>query len=62
MGFPLTIWLIDTWRVRLLQEIYLPSRPGYTDPHVIRRVLDYLLFMNSKVRGLPPARKIALYE
>jgi len=31
------------------QLIYFPSRPGYTDPLVRRRVLDYLLFMNSKV-------------
>ncbi len=31
------------------EVIYFPSRPGYTDPLVKRRVLDYLLFMNSKV-------------
>ena len=35
--------------MHLWQVIYFPSRPGYTDPHVKRRVLDYLLFMNSKV-------------
>ena len=37
----------------LWQVIYFPSRPGYTDPHVKRRVLDYLLFMNSKASNLP---------
>ena len=31
------------------EVIFFPSRPGYTDVHVKRRVLDYLLFMNSKV-------------
>lgn len=38
------------WDQALFNEvIYFPSRPGYTDPLVKRRVLDYLLFMNSKV-------------
>ena len=31
------------------QVIFFPSRPGYVDPAVTRRVLDYMLFMNSKV-------------
>ena len=33
----------------LLQVIFFPSRPGYTDPAVTRRIMDYMLFMNSKV-------------
>ncbi len=32
-----------------MQVIFFPSRPGYVDPAVTRRVLDYMLFMNSKV-------------
>lgn len=31
------------------EVLFFPSRPGYTDPGVSRRVLDHLLFMNSKV-------------
>ena len=32
-----------------LQVIFFPNRPGYVDPGVTRRIMDYLLFMNSKV-------------
>jgi hypothetical protein len=31
------------------EELFRPSRPGYDGLHVSKRVLDYLLFMNSKV-------------
>ena len=31
------------------EAIYFPSSPLRKDVHVKRRVLDYLLFMNSKV-------------
>lgn len=34
---------------RCLQAIFFPSRPDHKDPSVTRRVMDYLLFMNSKV-------------
>ena len=33
----------------VLQVIFFPSRPGYNDPAVTRRIMDYTLFMNSKV-------------
>ena len=33
----------------VVQEIFFPSSPSHTDPAVTRRVMDYLLFMNSKV-------------
>lgn len=33
----------------VVQEIFFPSSPNRTDPAVTRRVMDYLLFMNSKV-------------
>ena len=33
----------------ILQVIFFPSRPGYFDPAVTRRIMDYTLFMNSKV-------------
>ena len=45
----MSIWRVDSHSCVFRQVIYFPSRPGYTDPHVKRRVLDYLLFMNSKV-------------
>ncbi|XP_051133325.1 arabinosyltransferase RRA2-like [Andrographis paniculata] len=31
------------------QELFIPSYPGYGGLHASRRVMDYLLFMNSKV-------------
>lgn len=38
------------WMQAVFNEvIFFPSRPNYTDVNVKRRVLDYLLFMNSKV-------------
>ena len=33
----------------MAQVIFFPSRPGYKDPAVTRRIMDYMLFMNSKV-------------
>ena len=33
----------------MAQVIFFPSRPGYRDPAVTRRIMDYMLFMNSKV-------------
>lgn len=37
------------WDQALFNEcIFFPSRPGYKDPSVTRRVLDYTKFMNSK--------------
>jgi len=46
--------------------IFFPSRPGYVDPAVTRRVLDYMLFMNSKVlfkqvRAGLPLRPVPCY-
>ncbi|PRW58051.1 glycosyltransferase CAZy family GT77 [Chlorella sorokiniana] len=47
------IYRVETengWDQALFNEcIFFPSRPGYKDPSVTRRVLDYMLFMNSKV-------------
>lgn len=47
------IYRVETengWDQALYNEcIFFPSRPGYKDPSVTRRVLDYMLFMNSKV-------------
>eukprot|EP00899_Mesostigma_viride_P013557 jgi/Mesvir1/22201/Mv18797-RA.1 len=46
------------WDQAVFNEvIFFPSRPGYTSPPVRRRVMDYMLFMNSKtlfkyVRGV----------
>ena len=34
---------------KVAQVIFFPSRPGYRDPAVTRRIMDYMLFMNSKV-------------
>ncbi len=48
-------FMFDSICLLIWQVIYFPSRPGYTDPHVKRRVLDYLLFMNSKVKYVQPA-------
>ncbi|KAJ7528067.1 hypothetical protein O6H91_16G083200 [Diphasiastrum complanatum] len=31
------------------EELFFPSRPGYEGLHASKRVLDYLLFLNSKV-------------
>lgn len=31
------------------EELFFPSHPGYEGLHASRRVLDYLLFLNSKV-------------
>lgn len=37
------------WDQAIFNEvIFMPSRPGYEDPSVTRRVLDYTLFANSK--------------
>jgi len=41
--------VLKCWAARRRQVIFFPSRPGYVDPAVTRRVLDYMLFMNSKV-------------
>lgn len=47
------IYRVETengWDQALFNEcIFFPNHPGYTDPAVTRRVLDYMLFMNSKV-------------
>ncbi|KAL4858268.1 Arabinosyltransferase RRA2 [Chlorella vulgaris] len=47
------IYRVETengWDQALFNEcIFFPNRPGYKDPSVTRRVLDYLKFMNSKV-------------
>ena len=32
-----------------MQVIFFPSQPGHSDPGVTRRILDFMLFMNSKV-------------
>ncbi|CAL5218343.1 g3 [Coccomyxa viridis] len=38
------------WDQAIFNEvIFFPSRPGYFDPAVTRRIMDYTLFMNSKV-------------
>ncbi|EIE27038.1 hypothetical protein COCSUDRAFT_11236, partial [Coccomyxa subellipsoidea C-169] len=40
----------DGWDQAIFNEvIFFPSRPGYTDPGVTRRIMDFMLFMNSKV-------------
>ncbi|GAB4813747.1 hypothetical protein N2152v2_000793 [Parachlorella kessleri] len=48
----LVIYRLETeggWDQAVFNEcIFFPNRPGYKDPGVTRRVLDYLLFMNSK--------------
>ncbi|PSC74665.1 glycosyltransferase CAZy family GT77 [Micractinium conductrix] len=47
------IYRVETengWDQALFNEcIFFPNRPGYKDPAVTRRVLDYMKFMNSKV-------------
>lgn len=47
------IYRVETengWDQALFNEcIFFPNHPGYKDPEVTRRVLDYMLFMNSKV-------------
>ena len=36
-------------KMKVAQVIFFPSRPGHRDPAVTRRIMDYMLFMNSKV-------------
>lgn len=38
------------WDQALFNEcIFFPSRPGYVSPGVTRRIMDYMVFVNSKV-------------
>ncbi|KAK9916012.1 hypothetical protein WJX75_007235 [Coccomyxa subellipsoidea] len=40
----------DGWDQAIFNEvIFFPSHPGYTDPGVTRRIMDFMLFMNSKI-------------